>query len=65
MVVDETLVRRWDPVFGAFWTHDSFAQDPHTVGRDNRWVIVGIVVELGFCAHPVCLPVLFRLWSSA
>jgi hypothetical protein len=65
VVVDDTLFRRWGPrVFGAFWTHDGSAQDPHALGRGNRWVIVGMVVELGFCAHPVCLPVLFRLWAG-
>ncbi|MGH3525306.1 MAG: IS701 family transposase, partial [Mycobacterium sp.] len=34
------------------------------LGRGNRWVIVGIVVKLPFCSHPVCLPVLFRLWAG-
>ena len=51
-------------MFGAFWTHDGSAQDPNALGRGNRWVIAGIVVELPFCAHPVCLPVLFRLWRG-
>jgi len=65
VVVDDSLFRRWGPkVFGAFWTHDGSAQDPHALGRGNRWVIVGIVVELPFCSHPVCLPVLFRLWRG-
>ena len=65
VVVDDTLFCRWGPrVFGAFWSRDGSAQDPHAFGRGNRWVIVGIVVELGFCAHPVCLPVLFRLWAG-
>lgn len=65
VVVDDSLFRRWGPkVFGAFWTHDGSAQDPNALGRGNRWVIVGIVVELPFCSHPVCLPVLFRLWAG-
>ena len=65
VVVDDTLFRRWGPkVFGAFWTHDGSAQDPNALGRGNRWVIVGIVVALPFCSHPVCLPVLLRLWRG-
>ncbi|UQX12047.1 hypothetical protein [Candidatus Mycobacterium methanotrophicum] len=27
-------------------------------------MIAGIVVRLPFCSHPVCLPVLFRLWAG-
>ena len=51
VVVDDTLFRRWGPkVFGAFWTHDGSAQGPNALGRGNRWVIVGIVVRLPFCA---------------
>jgi len=65
VVVDDTLFRRWGPkVFGAFWTHDGSAQGPDTIGRGNRWVIVAIVVALPFCSHPVCLPVLLRLWRG-
>jgi hypothetical protein len=64
-VVDDTLCRRWGPkVFGAFWTHDGSAQDPNALGRGNRWIIVGIVVEVPFCSHPLCLPVLLRLWRG-
>jgi hypothetical protein len=65
VVVDDTLFRRWGPkVFGAFWTHDGSAQGPDALGRGNRWVIAGIVVEVPFCSHPVCLPILFRLWRG-
>ena len=65
VVVDDTLFRRWGPkVHHAFWTHDGAAQNPAKLGRGNRWVIVGIVVRLPFCRHPVCLPVLFRLWAG-
>jgi hypothetical protein len=65
VVVDDTLFRRWGPkVFGAFWTHDGSAQVPHALGRGNRWVIAGIVVTVPFCSHPVCLPVLLRLWRG-
>jgi hypothetical protein len=65
VVIDDTLFRRWGPkVFGAFWTHDGSAQDPSALGRGNRWVIAGIVVTVPFCSHPLCLPVLFRLWRG-
>ncbi len=65
VVVDDTLIRRWGPkVFGAFWTHDGSAQDPDALGRGNRWVVAGIVLTVPFCPHPVCLPVLLRLWRG-
>jgi hypothetical protein len=51
-------------VYSAFWTHDGPAQDPNALGRGNRWVIAGIVVTLPFCADPVRLPVLSRLWCG-
>jgi DDE superfamily endonuclease len=63
VAVDDTLFRRWGKkVHHAFWTHDGAAEGPAKLGRGNRWVIVGIVVTLPFCGHPVCLPILFRLW---
>jgi len=65
VVVDDTLIRRWGPkVFGAFRTHDGSAQDPNALGRGNRWVVAGIVLTVPFCSHPVCLPVLLRLWRG-
>ncbi|MGB5150422.1 MAG: hypothetical protein WBN99_10765 [Mycobacterium sp.] len=65
VAVDDTLFRRWEKrVHNAFWTHDDTAQGPAKLGRGNRWVIVGIVVRLPFCSHPVCLPILFRLWGG-
>ncbi|MPY86050.1 MAG: transposase, partial [Actinophytocola sp.] len=65
VVVDDTLFRRWGKkVHHAWWTHDGAAQGPTKLGRGNRWVIAGIVVELPFSTHPVCLPVLFRLWGG-
>jgi hypothetical protein len=64
-VVDDTLFRRWGKqVHHAFWTHDGSVQGPAKLGRGNRWVIIGIVVRLPFCSHPVCLPILFRLWAG-
>jgi DDE superfamily endonuclease len=65
VAVDDTLFRRWGKkVHHAFWTHDGSAQGPAKLGRGNRWVIAGIVVRLPFCSHPVCLPILFRLWAG-
>jgi hypothetical protein len=65
VAVDDTLFRRWGKrVHHAFWTHDGAAQGPAKLGRGNRWVIVGIVLTLPFCSHPVCLPMLFRLWAG-
>src|SRR5512142_1172872 len=65
VVVDDTLFCRWGRrVHAAFWTHDGAAQAPAKLGRGNRWVIAGIVVRLPFCTHPVCLPVLCRLWAG-
>ena len=65
VVVDDTLIRRWGPkVFGAFRTHDGSAQDPNALGRGNRWVVAGIVLTVPFCSHPLCLPVLLRLWRG-
>ena len=65
VVVDDTLFSRWGPkVFGAFWTHDGSAQASTAIGRGNRWIIAGIVITLRFSSHPVCLPVLFRLWRG-
>lgn len=65
VAVDDTPFRRWGKkVHHAFWTHDGAAQGPTKIGRGNRWVVAGIVVDLPFCSHPVCLPVLFRLWGG-
>ena len=63
VAVDDTLVQRWGrKVFAALWTHDGSSKVKGAVARGNRWVVAGIVVDLPFCARPVCLPVLFRLW---
>lgn len=64
VVVDDTLFRRRGKhVHSTFWTHDA-SQLGHVTARGNRWVIVGLVVNLPFCSRPVCLPVLFRLWAG-
>ncbi|TWP32848.1 IS701 family transposase [Leekyejoonella antrihumi] len=65
VAVDDTLFRRWGKkVHHAFWTHDGAAQGPAKLGRGNRRVVAGIVVQLSFTSHPTCLPVLFRLWAG-
>lgn len=65
VAIDDTLFRRWGrKVHHAFWTHDGAAQGPAKIGRGNRWVIAGLVVRLPFTSHPICLPVLFRLWAG-
>src|SRR5512133_3037095 len=64
VAVDDTLFRRrGKKVHHAFWTHDA-SQPGRVTARGNRWVIVGLVVRLPFCARPTCLPVLFRLWGG-
>lgn len=65
VVIDDTLFRRWGRrVHHAFWTHDGAAQGRTKTGRGNRWVIAGLIIRLPWCSHPVCLPVLFRLWAG-
>src|ERR1700739_3110103 len=65
VAVGDTLFRRWGrKVVGAVWTHDGAGPDPNARGGANGWVIVGIVVRLPFSSHPVCLPILFRLWRG-
>jgi DDE superfamily endonuclease len=65
LAIDDTLFRRWGrKVHHAVWTRDGAAQGPRKLGRGNRWVIAAIVIELPFCSHPVCLPVLCRLWAG-
>ena len=41
------------------------AQDPNALGRGNRWVIARASSSgCRSAAHPVCLPVLLRLWRG-
>ena len=66
VVVDDTLFRRWGPkVFGAFWTHDGSAQDPHArfaaVGPTQRQHRVGERGHRRTGLHPRGLP---RLQTS-
>lgn len=66
VAVDDTLFKRFGPkVFGRFWQHDGAGPRPRAVASGVCFVVVGIVVDLPFCTHPVCLPVLARLWRPA
>lgn len=64
VAIDDTLLHRLGrKVHGSFWHHDATANsDKAAVAWGNNWVVVGIVVRLGFLDRSVCLPVLFRLW---
>ncbi len=64
LAVDDTLLKRLGRrVHGSHWHHDATANsDKAAVAWGNNWVVVGIVVRLGFLDRAVCLPVLFRLW---
>ena len=65
VAVDDTLAhRRGRKVHGVFWHHDATANSRQAaVAWGNNWVVVGIIVRLGFLDRAVCLPVLFRLWQ--
>jgi SRSO17 transposase len=66
VVVDDTLFKRWGPqVFGRAWQHDGAAKTRGQVSSGVCFVVVGVVVQLPFCAHPTCLPLLARLWRPA
>jgi len=64
VAIDDTLIHRLGrKVHACFWHHDATANsDKAAVAWGNNWVVVGIVVRLGFLDRAVCLPVLFRLW---
>ena len=63
LVADDTLYRRSGRrVFGAAWHHDPLGVGRHAVAWANAWVVLGVLVDLPFCARPVCLPILARLW---
>jgi DDE superfamily endonuclease len=66
VAVDDTLFKRWGPkVFGRAWQHDGAAKTRGQVSSGVCFVVVGVVVQLPFCAHPTCLPLLARLWRPA
>ncbi|MGH3627786.1 MAG: IS701 family transposase [Mycobacteriales bacterium] len=63
VAVDDTLFKkRGKKVFGACWQHDGASRSQKPVGYGVCFVVVGIIVELPFCARPFCLPVAARLW---
>jgi hypothetical protein len=63
LVCDDTLMRRAGrKIFGAQWHHDPLAPGRHRIAWANNWVVLGVLVDLPFCARPVCLPILARLW---
>jgi SRSO17 transposase len=64
LVIDDTLLHRLGRrIHGAHWHHDATANAARKVTAwGNNWVVVGVVVRLGFLQRPVCLPVCFALW---
>ena len=62
VAVDDTLFHRRGPkVHAASWFHDGSALGKAKVGYGNNWVILAIVVRLGFLDRPLALPVGFAL----
>jgi hypothetical protein len=65
LAVDDTAHRRRGrKVHGVGWIHDGSAPARNKLAFGHRWVVVGIVVRLGFLSRPVCLPVLCRRWQG-
>ena len=62
VAIDDTLFHRRGPkVHAASWFHDGSAIGKAKVGYGNNWVILAIVVRLGFLDRPLALPVGFAL----
>jgi len=62
VAIDDTLFHRRGPkVHGASWFHDGSAVGTKKIGYGNNWVILAIVVRLGFLDRPIALPVGFAL----
>ena len=62
VAIDDTLFHRRGPtVHAASWFHDGSAVGKTKIGYGNNWVILAIVVRLGFLERPVALPVGFAL----
>ena len=62
VAIDDTLFHRRGPkVHAASWFHDGSAVGKAKVGYGNNWVILAIVVRLGFLDRPIALPVGFAL----
>lgn len=66
VAIDDTLFHRRGPkVHAASWFHDGSAIGKAKVGYGNNWVILAIVVRLGFLDRPIALPVGFALVRKA
>jgi SRSO17 transposase len=65
VAVDDTLLHRLGrKIHACYWHHDATANsDKAAVAWGNNWVVIGIVVRLGFLERSVCLPVMFRCWQ--
>jgi hypothetical protein len=62
VAIDDTLFHRRGPkVHAASWFHDGSAIGKAKVGYGNNWVILAIVVRVGFLDRPLALPVGFAL----
>lgn len=62
VAIDDTLFSRRGPkVHAASWFHDGSAVGKTKIGYGNNWVILAIVVSLGFLDRPIALPVGFAL----
>jgi hypothetical protein len=62
VAIDDTLFHRRGPkVHAASWFHDGSAIGKAKVGYGNNWVILAIMVRLGFRDRPLALPVGFAL----
>ena len=62
VAIDDTLFSRRGPkVHAASWFHDGSAVGKTKIGYGNNWVILAIVVRLGFLDRPIALPVGFAL----
>ena len=62
VAIDDTLFHRRGPkVHAASWFHDGSAIGNAKVGYGNNWVILAMVVRLGFLDRPIALPVGFAL----
>jgi hypothetical protein len=62
VAVDDSLFgRRGKKVHAAGWFHDGSAVGDKKIGYGNNWVILAIVVRLGFLDRPLALPVGFSL----
>lgn len=64
LAADGTFFRRFGPqIHQAFWQYDPTLQTAASkkLGYGNGWVVLGLVLDLPFAKHKVCLPLLSRL----